>query len=373
MKKHGFDPFLSNAYVFRNSNSTIIVIYVDDLLIFARLLASVKSAAQLIGGTFEMRSLGELHYYLGMRIMRNRARKQLMVTQDGYLDMISKKYATHLHNPIYPHSTPLGKNAAGLRQAAKDHDSPKKLKELYQSLVSSTVSLAMITRPDVCFEVGLCCRFLKNPTKQHLEAIVTVLEYLITTKARGMLFQGNGTGELQLMAFTDASWADDVDTRRSTGGMLFKLAGAPLFYKSGRQTVVALSSTEAEYIQLSLVAKEANYLMRLLDECGYKGKLRPLTIREDNKPAIDITKRSSTNDGRTKHIDLRYRFIQQEIALGNVEVTWISTHEQAADGLTKALDKVKHAEFVKQLGLVDCSQAIAAQKDSQLLHDKVLY
>lgn len=145
-------------------------------------------------------------------------------------------------------------------------------------------------------------------------------------------------------------------------------ANGPLFYKSSRQTLIVQLSIEAEYIQLSLVAKEANYLIRLLEECRYNGKLRLLTIYEDNKPSINITKRSETaiNDGRTKHIDLRYRYIQQEIANGNVEVTQISTNEQAADSLIKALDKTKHAEFIKQLGLVDCLEAINEQKRRQL-------
>lgn len=92
--------------------------------------------------------------------------------------------------------------------------------------------------------------------------------------------------------------------------MVFTLAGTPVLFKSGRQTIVTLSSTKAEYVQLTLVAKEANYLARLLEELNYTN-VRPVTIYEDNQPAIDITNRAKTSsDGRTRHIDTRFRYIQ---------------------------------------------------------------
>lgn len=93
IKKNGFNPFLSDAYIFRNSGGTIIVVYVDNLLIFVRLLAIVKEAANLIAGTFDIRSLGELHYYLRIRIMRDRSKRQLIITQDSYIDKIARKFA----------------------------------------------------------------------------------------------------------------------------------------------------------------------------------------------------------------------------------------------------------------------------------------
>lgn len=152
--------------------------------------------------------------------------------------------------------------------------------------------------------------------------------------------------------------------------MVFKLCGAPVLFKSGRQTIVTLLSTEAEYVQLTLAAKEASYLAKLLEELQYPN-VRPVTIYEDNQPAIDITNRAKTSsDGRTKHIDTRFRYIQQELNAGNVTIKWISTNQQAADGMTKALDKVKHAEFVRQLGLADCTAAVQAQNHAFTLLDR---
>lgn len=143
--------------------------------------------------------------------------------------------------------------------------------------------------------------------------------------------------------------------------MVFKLAGTLVLFKSGRQTIVILLLIEVEYVQLTLVAKEANYLAKLLEELQYTN-VRPVTIYEDNQLAIDITNRAKTSSNRrTKYIDTRFRYIQQELTARNVLIQQISTNKQLVDGLTKVLDKIKHAEFVRQLGLTDCIYTIERQ------------
>jgi hypothetical protein len=184
-----------------------------------------------------------------------------------------------------------------------------------------------------------------------------VLKYYIGTKDCGISFTGSPTEDLDLRGYADAAWADDIDNRRSTGGFLFTLAGGPILWKSGRQPIVTLSSTEAEYVALTLAAKEAKFIGGLLADLQYGGPIFPVHIYEDNRPAIDISKRPFV-DGRTKHIDVRYHFIRQEVDHGMISVEWVPTNQQVADGLTKALDRIKHERFVKQLNLVDCAEVI---------------
>lgn len=148
------------------------------------------------------------------------------------------------------------------------------------------------------------------------------------------------------------------------------MAGAPILQKLGRQTIVTLLSTEAEYVQLTLVAKEANYIARLLEELQYTN-VRLVVIYEDNQPAIDITNRAKTSsNGRTRHIDIRFRYIQQELANSNVAIKQIGTNQQVADGLTKALDKLKYTEFVRQLGMTNCTTYIKQQDKVLALLDR---
>lgn len=131
IKKHGFNPFLSDACMFRNDTGIIIVVYVDDILIMARLVASIFDVAKLIDRTFKLRLLGELHYYLGIRIIRDRSRRQLIVVQDAYMDKIATKF--NLIGP-YPVSSgaPLRKAlAVQLRAPLDDYSATNKLKTEY--------------------------------------------------------------------------------------------------------------------------------------------------------------------------------------------------------------------------------------------------
>lgn len=152
-KKHGFDPFLSDAYIFRNATTgVIIVIYIDDVLLIAKLLSSIFDTAELISTTFLIRLLGELHFYLRIRVIRDRQKRQLIVVQDAYIDKIVTKF--NLYNA--PTSLPLRKDlTAQLYTLTGDYTATNKLKTKYQTLVGSAVQLVYISRPDCSYEVRL--------------------------------------------------------------------------------------------------------------------------------------------------------------------------------------------------------------------------
>lgn len=139
IKNYSFNPFLSDAYVFRNAETgVIIVVYVDDILIIARLLASIFDVAKTISTTFPIRPLGELYYYLGIRIIRDRSRRQLMLVQDGYLNKITTKF--NLTGPFQTGGALLSKTmATQLKAAPSDYTATNKLKTEYQILVGSGV------------------------------------------------------------------------------------------------------------------------------------------------------------------------------------------------------------------------------------------
>jgi hypothetical protein len=139
---------------------------------------------------------------------------------------------------------------------------------------------------------------------------------------------------------------------------MYKLCGGLISWKSGRQFTVTLLSTEAEFVSLTVAAKEAVVISRLLKELMlYQGPTEPVQLLEYNQPAIYLTKRP-LSDGRTKHIDIRWRNIQQQVNKRAVKVDWISKNDQAADGPTKALNRVRLTRFREFIRVVDCASVI---------------
>jgi hypothetical protein len=192
-----------------------------------------------------------------------------------------------------------------------------------------------------------------------------VLRYLAGTREEGLLFKAGGSElrrdtsniKLQLVAYSDASWADSND-RKSVSGTLIQitdarndrqeqLTGNVISYASKRQPCVALSSTEAEYVALSKAAQTIVWLRRLLQQLGFLDDEPTITF-EDNTSCISIANDEGLSQ-KTKHIDVKYHYIREQIRNGSVEVFYISTVYQLADYFTKALPVFRFLELKRRL------------------------
>jgi hypothetical protein len=143
--------------------------------------------------------------------------------------------------------------------------------------------------------------------------------------------------KLQLVAFTDSDWAGDLADSKSTTGTLLKLSGAAVYWKSTKQSVVALSSTEAEYIAGSECARDIEHMRRFLANLGITQDY-PTTLLMDNQTAIRMIT-DEGNEARRKHIRVKYHFIRQLHDEGTLYPQWIKTEDQEADIFTKALGR----------------------------------
>ena len=158
-------------------------------------------------------------------------------------------------------------------------------------------------------------------------------------------------GDLKpLMGYTDADWAGDQDTRRSTSGYVFGIGSGAISWQSKRQPTVALSTCEAEYIGQTQATKEAVWLKRLLDQLNPQEHRYAVIIFCDNQGAMALAKNPQFH-ARTKHIDIQHHYVREQVAQGNVELEYIATDKQVADGLTKALCKDKFITFRNAIGL----------------------
>lgn len=204
------------------------------------------------------------------------------------------------------------------------------------------------TRPDIAYAVSLVSRYSANPTPAHWNAVVRIFRYLRGTVHYELVYKGSLE---DLTGYTDSDWAGD-STRRSTSGYLFNMGSGAISWSSKRQATVALSTCEAEYIGQTQATKEAIWLKKLLNQLLRPNDSDPkaTVIFGDNQGAIALAKNAQFH-ARTKHIDIAHHFVREKVNDGTVDIRYVPTDKQLADGLTKALCLDKFVAFRDALGV----------------------
>jgi hypothetical protein len=183
-----------------------------------------------------------------MTITRDRPAHTLHMNQELLITNLLDTY--DLIN-AKPRPTPLSTSV----HLPKDGGVPLDTKMFsYRPLVGSMLYLAVTTRPDIAYAVGMLAKYSSNPTDIHWREALNMLRYLKGTKSQGLTFSG---GDITIMGYCDADYAGDLDTRRSTTGYVFILGGAAISWSSRRQHTVAASTAEAEYMATAAATKEA--------------------------------------------------------------------------------------------------------------------
>ena len=190
-------------------------------------------------------------------------------------------------------------------------------------------------------------QYSQNPTTEHWTAVKHVFKYLKGNPDFCLSFRKCKNG-LEVIGFTDADWGGSED-RKSTSGYCFSLNenGPVVSWKSQKQTTVALSTCEAEYVAMTLALQEAEYLLHLLNEINVK-RLKSATLYSDNQSAICVAKNPILSQ-RTKHIDIKYHFIRDKINDGTIKVDYVPTNKNNADCLTKSLGRIRLSSIKTQL------------------------
>jgi hypothetical protein len=219
----------------------------------------------------------------------------------------------------------------------------------YRQAIGSIMYAMVGTRPDLSVAVGKLSQFMQNPGLEHWNAVKKVLRYLQHSKNAVLQYkscQGGGT----LFGYCDSDWGGDVDSRKSTSGYAFMLAGGCISWCSKKQATVALSSTEAEYIAATQAAKEAIWLRTFLKELHLAQK-SATWIFSDSQGSNALI-RNPVYHARTKHIDIQYHFVREHVLAGNLCYYFCATNDQVADILTKALPRGKFESFRMCLGII---------------------
>ena len=219
----------------------------------------------------------------------------------------------------------------------------------YASVVGSLMYAQVCTRPDIAFVVGMLGRYQSNPGLDHWRAAKKVMRYLQGTKDYMLMYRR--TDNLEVTGYSDSDFAGCVDSRKSTSGYIFMMAGGAVSWRSAKQTLIATSTMEAEFVSCFEATLHGvwfrNFIsgLRIMDSIS-----KPLRIYCDNSAAVFMAKNNKSGS-RNKHIDIKYLAIRERVKENKVVIEHVSTVLMIVDPLTKGMPSFKFKDHVLNMGL----------------------
>ncbi|CAI7851180.1 unnamed protein product [Closterium sp. NIES-53] len=242
--------------------------FVDDILPFSRSMKEIQKVQQQLMKNFKCKTLGEVKYYIGMHVERDLDHRWLNLHQEKFIKELGEKYGIENERKV---ATPLPVEFK-LVKAAEDEGVEREEQQKFQSLVGTLLYAAVHTRPDISFSVGQ----LAKVKQKGVEVLKEKGERL-------------GEGKLFLTCFTDATWASEKDDSSSVGGYICVVGGGPVSWMSKKQTQMALSSVESEYMAMFHGVKEVIWLRILLEEIGQEQQVAT-PLFSDSKGALGMAR-----------------------------------------------------------------------------------
>ncbi|KAH9699128.1 hypothetical protein KPL71_024224 [Citrus sinensis] len=327
LKRSKYDSCVYHEIINSGGNSggaVYLLLYVDDILIAGKNLSDIKKLKNLLKGEFEMKDLGSAKRILGIDIVRDRPVGTLFLSQSRYIIKVLERFQIMDSKPVL---TPLGAQFKLSEDMSPTSDVEEvKMADIpYSQTVGSLMYAMVCTRADIAYAVSVVSRFMSNPSKLHWDAVKWVMRYLKGTLDHGLMY-----GKSKHEVCEVRGW------------------------KATLQHIVALSSTEVEFVAATEAVKESMWLKGLLNELWLKQKI--VEIFCDNQSVIQLIKNQVYYE-RTKHIDVKLHFIRDEVAKGSVAVIKIHTDINPADMLTKVLPTATFKFCVDLIGVGSSSSS----------------
>lgn len=341
LTKLGFRQCQADTCLYVRDNGdglVILLVYVDDFLVACAKESVAKKVYEELRKDLDICDLGTAKHFLGYEIVCEAGIYSLRLT--CFIESLIEKFGL---SDCKPSKTPMEPGYLKSSGDTKLFEDPSK----YRSIVGALLYIAVHARPDVAASVSLLGRRVSKPSEMDWKAAKRVIRYLKGTKEFKLQF-GPGNG-WSLVAYSDADWAGDQDSRKSTTGFVFFFGGGPVAWVSRRQTSVSLSSMEAEYLALSETCQELIWFRRLMADLG-EPQQGATIVYEDNQSCLCFVNLEKTNK-RSKHIDTKQHFIKDLCDRGEVKLVYCPTEKMTADVLTKPLGTVKFRGFLESLGL----------------------
>jgi hypothetical protein len=313
-------------------------IYVDDIIFGSTNKSYCEEFSRIMIHKFKMSMMGELKYFLGFQIKE--LQEGTFISQTKYIQDILKKFGMKNAKPV---KTPMGTNGhLDLDTGGKSVD-----QKVYRSMIGSLLYLCA-SRPYIMLSVCMCARFQTNPKEVHLRAMKRIMRYLVYTPKFGLWYPKGST--FDLTGYSDADYARCKIDRKSTSGTCQFLGRSLVSWALKKQNSIALSIAEAEYIAAGHCCAQLLWMRQTLRDYDYKLSKVPLLC--DNESAIRMAD-NPVEHSRTKHIDILYHFLRDHQQKGDIEIAYVSTHNQLVDIFTKPLDEKIFSKLRNELNILD--------------------
>ncbi|GJS96351.1 putative ribonuclease H-like domain-containing protein [Tanacetum coccineum] len=301
----------------------LVQIYVDDIIFGSTKKELCDEFEKLMKDKFQMSSMGELTFFLGLQVQQKQ--NGIFISQDKYVHEILKKFN---YSDVKSASTPTDLE----KPLVQDGDAADVDEHLYRSMIGSLMYLTA-SRPDIMFAVCACARFQVSPKTSHLLAVKRIFRYLKGKPSLGLWYSKDSP--LELVAYTDSDYAGATQDRKSTTGGCQFLGNRLISWQCKKQTVVATSTTEAEYVAAASCCGQVLWIQNQLLDYGYN--FMDTVIYIDNTSTICIIE-NPVQHSKTKHIEIRHHFIRDCNAKKLIQMAKIDTQHNVADLLTKGFD-----------------------------------
>ena len=347
LKKHTFKRLIADpcVYIRRGGEDLeVITVWVDDLMLFATSKSLMAKMKTDIKSEWEVTDLGEPTKIVGIEITRKG--DSITLSQVQYIETILRNQGMLNANPV---ATPLDPQIP-IEPNPEGNEGSRS--NTYARILGELQYLANATRPDIAYAVNRLASYTANPSMQHMGALKRILRYLAGTKTFGITYlaspsRNRGTNLFE--GYSDAAYKN-ADDQKSTSGYVFTVGGGAITWMSRKQSTIALSSTEAEYVAISEAGREACWLRSLYDELGFP-QYNPTIIFGDNEGSMAMARNPQFHK-KSKHIAHKWHWIREAIDQQVIRLESCRDPDQTADALTKALARPKHKKHVTEMGLV---------------------
>ncbi|KAE8981056.1 hypothetical protein PF011_g22184 [Phytophthora fragariae] len=337
----------------RDGVFAIVLLYVDDILCATKDEQFKKKMFEQLNEDYGIKDQGLLSTYLGVEVEQNE--QSIKVHQTLYCEQILEKFGfSDAHPSRIPMETTLRLTVTDTDTASRKQELPNGKTFPYRELVGSLMYLATCTRPDLAYAVGQLSRYVQCPTQQHIGAAKRVLRYLVGMKSQGIVYTRDKSIEemnntLLIDGYCDSDWGNNPDTRKSITGYVHCMAGGAVSWASRRQSIVAQSTAEAEYVAACEACMEAQGLRNVLIEV-FPEMTTKLRQGIDNQAAF-VMATNPTYSRRTRHIELRWHYVRDQVAKKTVELWKVKTDDNPSDLMTKPLASDRFEMLNQMIGM----------------------